>query len=70
MARRDNLGKLRGLAGERGYDLQRAPISGTWFLMDKKGKPAVTDRGTTAFSVERALTFFGEGEATAKAGRY
>jgi hypothetical protein len=58
MARRDDTGKLRGLAGELGYELVKAPIRGCWFLVEEKtGKHAVSERGTTAFSVERAIKF-------------
>ena len=58
MAFRDNLAKLRGLAGEKGYRLESAPISGTWFLVDERtGARAMSDRGTTAFSAERAIKF-------------
>ncbi len=57
MARRDDTAKLRGLAGELGYELVKAPIRGCWFLVDEKGDNAVSDRGTTAFSVERAIRF-------------
>lgn len=58
MARRDDLAKLRSLAGELGYRLERAPARGCWFLMhEATGKAAVSERGTTAFGVVRALTF-------------
>ena len=58
MAFRDNIAKLRGLANETGYRLEKAPISGTWFLIEEKtGEKAMSDRGTTAFSVERAIKF-------------
>ena len=58
MAFRDNLAKLRSLAGEKGYRLRKGPISGTWFLVDEvTGELAMSDRGTTAFSVARAITF-------------
>jgi hypothetical protein len=58
VAFRDNLAKLRSLAGEKGYRMEKAPISGTWFLIDEKtGEQAMSDRGTTAFSVERAIKF-------------
>jgi hypothetical protein len=58
MAFRDNLAKLRGLAGEKGYQLEKAPMSGSWFLIDEvTGEPAVSDKGTTAFSAERAIAF-------------
>lgn len=47
MAFRDNLAKLRGLAGEKGYQLEKGPISGTWFLINEEnGQLAVSDRGT------------------------
>ena len=58
MAFRDNLAKLRSLTGEKGYRLKKAPIRDCWFLIDEKtDRPAVSDRGTTAFSVERAIKF-------------
>jgi hypothetical protein len=51
------MGKLRGLAGELGYELVKAPIRGCWFLVDESGVQAVSDRGTTAFGVEAAIKF-------------
>jgi hypothetical protein len=49
---------LRSLAGEAGCTLEKAPNRGCWFLIsDKDGKPAVSDRGTTAFTVDRAIKF-------------
>ena len=43
---RDDLAKLRGLAGDKGYRLEKAQISGTCFLIDETtGKPAISDRG-------------------------
>jgi hypothetical protein len=46
------------LAGEKGYRLERGVVRDTWILTDEKtGKQAVSDRGTTAFSVERAIAF-------------
>lgn len=57
MAFRDNLAKLRGVAGE-GYRLERSVLRDRWILIEEvTGKPAVSDRGTTAFSVERAIKF-------------
>jgi hypothetical protein len=35
MAFRGNLAKLRNLAGEKGYRLEKAPASGSWFLVDE-----------------------------------
>lgn len=58
MAFRDKTAQLRGLAAEKGYRLEKAPISGTWFLVDEAaGERAMSDRGTTAFSIERAIKF-------------
>jgi hypothetical protein len=58
MAFRDQSAKLRGLAGEKGYRLEKAPVSGSWFLVDDvTSELAVSDRGTTAFSAERAIEF-------------
>jgi hypothetical protein len=57
MARRDDAGKLRSLAGELGYELVKAPIRGCWFLVDGSGANAVSDRGTTAFGVDAAIKF-------------
>jgi hypothetical protein len=58
MAFRDNLAKLRGLAGEKGCRLEKAPISGTWFLINEAtGQLAISDKGTSAFTVERAVRF-------------
>ena len=56
--RRDNIAKLCGLASEKGYRLEKAPISGTWCLVNERsGERAMSDKGTTAFSVERAIAF-------------
>jgi hypothetical protein len=58
VASRHNLAKLRGLADEKGYRPEKAPISGTWFLIDAEtGELAMSERGTTAFITERAISF-------------
>jgi hypothetical protein len=57
MARRDDAGKLRGLAGELGSVLVKAPNRGCWFLVDGSGVHAVSERRTTAFGVEAAIKF-------------
>ena len=33
---RDAVTRLRGLAGDKGYRLEKAPISGTWFLVNEE----------------------------------
>jgi hypothetical protein len=58
MPRRDDLARLRGLAGEKGFRLEKAPPRDCWFLIDEKnGKLAASDRETTAFSVESGIRF-------------
>jgi len=58
MAFRDQLAKLRGLANEKGFRLERAPPRDCWFLVHvATGELAISDRGTSAFSVERAIKF-------------
>ena len=58
MAFRDNLAKLRSLAGEKGYRLERGVVRDTWILThEKTGKRAVSSSGKTAFSVEKAIAF-------------
>ena len=58
MPRRDDLARLRGLAGAKGFRLEKAPPRDCWFLINEKtGKLAVSDRGTTAFSAEKAITY-------------
>jgi hypothetical protein len=69
MAFRDNIAKLRGLAGEKGYRLEKAPIRDSWFLINEAtGQLAVSDRGTTAFSVERAIKFLSTDRSGTKSG--
>ena len=58
MPRRDDLARLRGLAGEKGFRVEKAPSRDCWFLIDEKSNElAVSDRGTTAFSAEKAIRF-------------
>ena len=64
---RDALAQLRSVAGEKGYHLERAPIRDCWFLIDERtGKPAVSDRGTTAFTIDRAIKFLSRGPTVTK----
>ena len=49
---RDDLGKLRGLAGEKGYRLDKLPQRGCWQLVDEAtGEIAERPDGATAFNV-------------------
>lgn len=58
MPRRDDLAKLRGLAGEAGYTVERAIRRNCWRLVDAKGETVVNPRnGATAFSAVDAMAF-------------
>ena len=53
---RETLARLRGLAGEHGYTLERGPVRDTWILTSEKtGKPLIGPLGTTAFNVKVAI---------------
>jgi hypothetical protein len=50
------IARLRSLAGEHGYTLDRGPVRDTWILTSEKtGEPVVSPRGTTAFNVKVAI---------------
>ena len=56
---RDDMGKLRGLAGEKGYRLDKLPQRGCWQLVNEKtGEIAKRPDGATAFNAVQALSFF------------
>ena len=56
--RRDDLAKLRGLAGERGFTIERAYRRNCWRLLDAAGKAITNPRdGSIAFTVEAAIAF-------------
>ena len=58
---RDDLGKLRGLAGEKGYRLDKLPQRGCWQLINEEtGEIAKRPDGATAFNAAQALSFFGQ----------
>ena len=64
MAFRDNLAKLRGLAGEKGYRLERAMMNNRWRLIDDTTeRPAVNLHGSTAFTMGDAIKFLNSPEA-------
>ena len=53
---RDAHARLRGLANEHGYTLERGPVRDTWILTSEKtGKLLVGPKGTTAFNVKAAI---------------
>jgi hypothetical protein len=59
VAFRENFAKLRSPADEKGYRIEKGRINGRWFLIDETtDESATSERGTTAFSVERAIKFF------------
>lgn len=58
MARRDDLAKLRGLAGERGLSIEKAYRRNCWRLVDGTGKAITNPRdGSVAFTVAAATAF-------------
>ena len=61
MRRRDDVARLRGLAGEVGYTVERAMRRSHWRLTDERGLPVVDPKtGATAFTIEAAMRFLGE----------
>ena len=56
MAFRDKSAKLRALAASLGVTIKRAPLRDSWFLFDEDGEPLRSERDTTAFLTERAVT--------------
>ena len=55
---RDDMGKLRALAGENGYRLDKLPQRGCWQLVNEEtGEIATRPDGATAFNATRALSF-------------
>lgn len=60
MAARDDLARLRGLAGDRGYTVERAVRRNHWRLTDESGLPVVDPKtGATAFTMAAAMRFLG-----------
>ena len=57
MARND-IAKLRGLASEQGYTVERALVKNRWRLThETTGKAAVNEHGSTAFTIRAAIKF-------------
>ena len=56
---REDIAKLRELAGELGYRLEPLPIRWCWQLIDEDtGEAAQRADGATAFNATQALSFF------------
>lgn len=56
MAFRDNLAKLRGLANETGYRVEKAPIRDCWFLVNETtGHLAISSTG--AYRIPQSQAF-------------
>ena len=56
---REDIAKVRGLAGELGYRLEPLPIRECWQLIDEEtGDAAQRADGATAFKATQALSFF------------
>jgi hypothetical protein len=55
---RDDLAQLRALAGEKGFDLERATMRKHWRLVDEAtGELAKNENGSAAFTVTAAIRF-------------
>ena len=54
----DGPATLRSLAGEKGYRLESALIGTCWYLVNAAtGERALSDLGTSVFTVKRAIKF-------------
>ncbi len=54
----ESLAILRDLAGEKGYRMEKALIGACWYLVNEAtGELALSDLGTSVFTVERAIRF-------------
>lgn len=54
---RDQQGKLRGLAGEKGYEATEALRSDGWHIVDGKGVKLKDAGGKITFTIDEALAF-------------
>lgn len=54
---RDQQMKLRGLAGQMGYEAIHALHSDGWHLLDRNGKGVKAPDGRSTFTVDQAITF-------------
>jgi hypothetical protein len=54
---RDQQTRLRGLAGEKGYEAVPALRSDGWHIVDRSGKPVPSADGRTTFTIDQALAF-------------
>lgn len=58
MAERDRIAQLRAIAGDKGFRIERAPPRDCWFLVhEATGELAISERGTSAFTTQRAIKF-------------
>lgn len=69
MTANDQLGKLRALAMEKGYQLSPAPGSDCWFLVHNVTREIVVVEGKTALSAMRILDFLMKARARKTATR-
>jgi hypothetical protein len=54
---RDQQTKLRGLAGEKGYEAVPALRSDGWHVLDRDGRPVAAPDGRSTFTIDQALAF-------------
>jgi hypothetical protein len=66
MAARDDLARLRALAAQKGYRLDRAITRGRWRLIDEvTGDTAADETGSATFTVAEAIRFLRSREPNA-----
>jgi hypothetical protein len=53
----DHLTRLRGLAGEKGYEAVPALRSDGWHLLDGNGHTVMAPDGTVTFTIHQAMEF-------------
>lgn len=53
---RDQQSRLRGLAGEKGYEVEHALRSDGWYILDSAGRKVEGSKGIT-FTIEEAMAW-------------
>ena len=55
---RDDIARLRGLAGEKGFRIEKAIARGCFHLVDEKtGEVTIKPNGSAAFTMAQAFKF-------------
>ena len=54
---RDQQTRLRGLAGQKGYEVEHALRSDGWHILDPNGQRVSAPDGRVTFTIDQALEF-------------